>query len=72
MSDFLDIALEDLALAEAEALDFGRAYRDLAVASLAKLREQQVEINRLREQHLRLLDEYRHLRETLLRRTDAA
>lgn len=62
MADHRDLTLAMLADAEIDALGSAATWRDIARAALAKLHEQHVEIERLREQHHRLIDEYRHLR----------
>jgi hypothetical protein len=48
------------------------SYRQMAIAGIVALHDRTVERDRLREQHRRLQDEYRNLRETLMREAVAA
>lgn len=60
--DYRDMVIETLADAEVDALDSAGTWREIARAAIGKLHEQRVEIERLREQHYRVLDQYRALR----------
>jgi hypothetical protein len=72
--DHRDLVIAELADSEAALLERVAslesdvvAYRSLALAALDALHDLTVQRDRLREQHHRLLDEYRRLRESILR-----
>jgi hypothetical protein len=46
--------------------------RDFRSAAVDTLRDRTIELDRLRERHQRLLDEYRHLRTQTMREASAA
>jgi hypothetical protein len=78
MSDYKDLAVELLADSEA-ALQERVAnleqdiavYRELVQQALTVVHDVTIERDRLREQHHRLLDEYRHLRIQTMRQAAA-
>ncbi len=72
MSDHRDLALEDLALAEIDALNSVATWRAIARVAIDNLAEQYGEITRMREQHYQVLDQYRALRAKIMREDAAA
>lgn len=75
--DYRDDALEHFALDEIELLrrveSLGAdvmSYRELALAGISALRDKTVCCDRLRDQYFRLLDEYRRLREQIIRESE--
>lgn len=74
-----DLVIEALALSEAELLQRVAdleadvaVYRELAQAGIHELHELTLSHERLRDQHQRLLDEYRHLRVQIMSAAVAA
>jgi hypothetical protein len=57
-----DLAREMLADAELDALDLVATWRLIARAALGRLHEQHREMERLRDRHRRVVDEYRKYR----------
>jgi hypothetical protein len=77
--DCRDIVITDLADAEAALLEClawitadRNAFRVLAQQAIHQLHHEAQQLRKLRAQHHRLLDEYRHLRAQLIRRGVAA
>ena len=71
-SDHRDLALEDLARAEIDALADVVTWREIARAAIANLHEQHREIARLRLDQARLLDEFRFVRASIMQKDAAA
>lgn len=68
VSQHLARAESDLQDQLVQALQEREAYRTLALAAISLARERQVEVERVRERHHRLLDEYRAHRARAVRR----
>ena len=79
MQDYKDLVIEMLADSEAELCERNASveadrdtYRMLAQEAIHALHHQTITLDRLRASHQRLIDDYRRLREQVLRHSEAA
>lgn len=77
--DICNAVIEDFAASEAELIERSvdltterDAYRLLAITAIHRLHDQHVELTRLREQHTRVIEEYRQYRAATITTTRAA